>query len=72
MSGRDDEGFRVWGRAHHRCLEMGDIARAARVGVRLAQALAFKGDIARSSGWVERSDRILDEANLDCVERGVP
>jgi DNA-binding CsgD family transcriptional regulator len=70
MTGRDDESFHVWGGAHHRCLEQGDMARAARVGVRLAQALAFKGDIARSSGWVERSVRLLDDANLDCVERG--
>jgi DNA-binding CsgD family transcriptional regulator len=70
LTGRDDEGFAVWARAHHRCLEMGHVARAAMFGVRLAQGLAFKGDIARSGGWVERSDRILAEANLDCVERG--
>ena len=70
MTGRDDESFEFWGRGHHRCLEMGDMARAVRLGVRLAQALAFKGDIARSSGWVERSHRLLDDADLDCVERG--
>lgn len=70
MTGRDNESFDVWGRAHHRCLDTGDIARAARFGVRLAQALGFKGDIARSSGWVERSYRLLDDADLDCVERG--
>jgi DNA-binding CsgD family transcriptional regulator len=70
MTGRDNESFDVWGRAHRCCLEAGDIARAARFGVRLAQALGFKGDIARSSGWVERSHRLLDEADLDCVERG--
>lgn len=70
MTGRDDESFEFWGRGHHRCLEMGDMARAVRLGVRLAQALAFKGDIARSSGWVERSHRQLDDADLDCVERG--
>lgn len=70
MTGRDEESFELWGRGHHRCLEMGDTARAIRFGVRLAQALAFKGDIARSSGWVERSHRLLDDANLDCVERG--
>jgi DNA-binding CsgD family transcriptional regulator/tetratricopeptide (TPR) repeat protein len=70
MTGRDDESFEFWGRGHHRCLESGDIARAARFGVRLAQALGFTGDIARSSGWVERSHRLLDDADLDCVERG--
>jgi hypothetical protein len=70
MTGRDDESFEFWGRGHHRCLEMGDTARAVRLGVRMAQALAFKGDIARSCGWVDRSHRLLDEADLDCVERG--
>jgi DNA-binding CsgD family transcriptional regulator len=70
MTGRDDESFEFWGRGHHRCLEIGDMARAVRLGVRLAQALAFKGDIARSCGWVDRSHRLLDDANLDCVERG--
>ena len=70
MTGRDDESFELWGRGHQRCLETGDVARATRFGVRLAQAQAFTGDIARASGWVERSHRLLDEANLDCVERG--
>jgi len=70
MTGRDEEGFAVWGRAHQRCLAEGHVARAAMFGVRLAQALAFKGDIARSCGWVDRSQRLLDDANLDCVERG--
>src|SRR4029450_12332105 len=51
MTGRDDESFEFWGRGHFRCLEIGDMARAVRFGVRLAQALGFKGDIARSCGW---------------------
>lgn len=70
LTGHDDVGFEVWGRAHRHCLASGDFVRAARVGVRLAQALAFKGDIARSSGWVERSDRLLADTGVDCVERG--
>ena len=70
MTGRDKESFDVWSRGHHRCLELGDVVRATRFGVRLAQALGFTGDIARSSGWVERSRRQLDDAGIDCVERG--
>ena len=70
LTGHDDEGFEVWGRGHRQCLHAGDIAHAARFGVRLAQALAFKGDIARSSGWVERTERLLADGGLDCVERG--
>ena len=70
MTGRDKESFDVWSRGHHRCLELGDVVRATRFGVRLAQALGFTGDIARSSGWVERSRRQLDDVGIDCVERG--
>jgi DNA-binding CsgD family transcriptional regulator len=70
MTGRDQESFDAWARGHHRCVELGDVARAVRFGARLAQALGFTGDIARSSGWVERSRRLLDGANVDCVERG--
>ena len=31
---------------------------------------AFTGDIARAAGGSSGPDRLLDEANLDCVERG--
>jgi DNA-binding CsgD family transcriptional regulator len=70
MLGRDEESFELWGRGHVRSLETGDVLRASRFGVRLAQALAFKGDIARTRGWVVRLRRLLDEAEVDCVERG--
>lgn len=70
MLGRDEESFELWGRGHVRPLETGDVLRASRFGVRLAQALAFKGDIARTRGWVARSRRLLDEVDVDCVERG--
>jgi DNA-binding NarL/FixJ family response regulator len=70
MTGRDEEAFAVWGHAHHRCLDTGDLAGAAMFGIRLAQALAFKGNIPRSCGWVDRSHRLLDNSDRDCVERG--
>jgi DNA-binding CsgD family transcriptional regulator len=70
MTGRDRESFDAWARGHHRCLEEGNPIRATRFGVRLAQALGFTGDIARCSGWVKRSQRLLDDTGIDCVERG--
>jgi DNA-binding CsgD family transcriptional regulator len=70
MTGRDRESFDVWALGHQRCLDEGDPVRATRFGVRLAQAFGFTGDIARSSGWVKRSQRLLDAADIDCVERG--
>lgn len=48
LTGREDESFRLWERGHQRCAATGDAARSARFGVRLAQALAFKGDLART------------------------
>lgn len=70
LTGREAECFDVWERGHHRCAETGDVIGSARFGVRLAQALMFKGDFARTSGWVERLRRQLDDVNLDCVEQG--
>ncbi len=70
MTGHEQESFDVWGRGHQRCLDVGDVVRATRFGVRLAQALGFTGDFARSSGWAERCRRLLDDATIDCVERG--
>src|SRR4029077_16190785 len=48
----------------------GDVVRATRFGVRLAQALGFTGDFARSSGWAGRGRRLLGDATIDCVEPG--
>ena len=39
-------------------------------GGKLAQGFGFKGDWGRCRGWVDRSARLLDEANIDCVEQG--
>jgi hypothetical protein len=32
--------------------------------------LVFKGDLGRCRGWVDRGARLLDEAQIDCVEQG--
>lgn len=70
LTGHDETAFQLWARAHRDCTERGEIERAARFGIRLAQTLGFKGDIARSAGWVERIRRMLDQAAIDCVELG--
>ena len=36
----------------------------------LAFGLMNKGDLARGGGWIDRTLRLLDEGELDCVERG--
>ncbi|MGY1737221.1 LuxR C-terminal-related transcriptional regulator [Geodermatophilus sp. SYSU D00684] len=70
LTGRDEEGFALWARAHRACLDAGQVPRAARVGIGLARCLAFTGDLARARGWVGRARQLLDDAEADCVERG--
>lgn len=70
MTGRDEEAFACWEQGHRTALEGGDVARGARLGVQVAQALSFKGDLARSGGWVERVRRLLDACGTEAVERG--
>lgn len=70
LTGRDEEAFDRWADAHQACLSAGDTRRAARLGLQLSYGLGFKGDIARSSGWVTRVRRVLDEETGDCVEHG--
>ena len=70
LGGREEESLAAWEEGHRRCTDAGDIVGGARFGVQIAQALAFKGDIARTSGWVERVRRQLDSGDVDCVELG--
>ena len=70
LTGRDEEGFLLWERGHRGRLDAGDIPGAARFGVRLAECLGFKGDLARARGWVERTRHLLDQAQVECVEQG--
>jgi DNA-binding CsgD family transcriptional regulator len=70
LTGRDEAAFELWTRVHRDCAQAGEIESAARFGLRLAQTMGFKGDIARSAGWAERTRRLLDESGTDCVELG--
>ena len=70
LTGREAESFELWERGHRTCADADDATRSARFGLQLAQALAFKGDIARASGWTERLRRQLDDSQVDCVEHG--
>ena len=70
LAGMDEASADVWSRAHLRCAEIGDIARAARCGFWLAFSLLNGGDLAHGGGWVDRSRRLLEENHLECVEQG--
>ena len=70
LTGRDDECADLWARAHQVCLDHGNVARAVRCAFWLGLGLMTRGEPARGGGWLARAQRLLDEADLDCVERG--
>jgi DNA-binding CsgD family transcriptional regulator len=70
MVGRDGESTDVWARAHHECVRVGDPVGAARCALRLGTGLLLMGEVAQGGGWLARARRIIEEGDLDCVERG--
>jgi DNA-binding CsgD family transcriptional regulator len=70
LSGQTAESIGAWTRAHRECVQAGDIARAARSAFWVTFALVNTGEMAPAMGWLGRARRLLEEANLDCVERG--
>lgn len=70
LVGEDEVSATSWERAHLRLLELGEVARAVRCAFWLASGLFSRGEMARGGGWIGRAQRLLDEHDLDCVERG--
>ncbi|HEY7465181.1 MAG TPA: LuxR C-terminal-related transcriptional regulator [Dehalococcoidia bacterium] len=70
LVGQQSECIDFWTRAHHEFLRRGEIERAVRCAFWLGLCLMMQDEPARSSGWLTRGRRLLEEAGLDCVERG--
>lgn len=59
-----------WERAHVAWLELGDLRRAARCAFWLGMFLVDRRrQVAPAMGWLQRGLRLVEEADLDCVER---
>jgi DNA-binding CsgD family transcriptional regulator len=71
LTGRDEESDEVMARAHHEWLRVGNTQAAARCASWLGIELFLRGEGARSSGWLSRAQRLLDECGPDCAERGL-
>jgi tetratricopeptide (TPR) repeat protein len=71
MLGRPDEAIRTWERAHHAALRSGDPVRAARHAFHIIMNFGQRGEFAQAGGWHARTSRLLEEADTDCVERGL-
>jgi DNA-binding CsgD family transcriptional regulator len=70
LAGRDDDHEAARARAQQACLDRGDREGAARCAFWLAFGVLQRGARAVASGWFARAERMLDEAQLDCVVRG--
>jgi DNA-binding CsgD family transcriptional regulator/tetratricopeptide (TPR) repeat protein len=70
LIGREDESEAYRSQAHQIFLEHGDREGAARSACWLAFGLLQRGARAPASGWFARAERILEEAQLDCVVSG--
>ncbi len=57
-------------RAHHAYLDAGETLPAARTAGWLGANYGVAGKTALASGWMERAQRLFDEVEEDCVERG--
>ncbi len=70
LIGNDAEAASVLTRAYNACVSSGEIERAARCGFHIVMMLADQGDIGQASGWLGRAQRLLDDGQRDCAERG--
>ena len=70
LLGRDDDRDKLLERAHHECLRLGDIARAARCAFWLGFGLLDRGEMARGGGWLARAGRLLEDGQHEFVEHG--
>jgi ATP/maltotriose-dependent transcriptional regulator MalT len=70
LIGEDDQAATIWTRAHHQLVEQGNVERAARWGFWLSLSFLLKGEIARSTGWLAGSQRLLKDREDAPVEHG--
>ena len=70
LIGQDYDAHAAWSRAYHEHVDRGDVEPAARCGYWLSLTLVLAGEAAQSRGWLERTQRLLDDRGLDCTEHG--
>lgn len=70
LLGHDDDATTLWSRAHQASVAAGETARAARQAFWIGMFHMNRGEMAPAGGWLGRATRLLEEGDLDCVERG--
>lgn len=69
LIGKQEQAAASWTLAHNRFVERGETLRAARPGFWLSLTLLLDGKVAQSSGWLARTQRLLEET-APCAEHG--
>src|SRR5262245_10410836 len=69
LSARDEEMLAAQERVYHARIVAGEDLAAGRAAFWLGFRLLARGEPARSSGWLNRAQRLIEQ-NADCVEQG--
>jgi DNA-binding CsgD family transcriptional regulator len=70
MLGRDDDAIASYERAHHRYLERRETLRAVHCSTWIGMNLAYRGAVGPASGWLARSQRLLEQEPGESAEHG--
>jgi len=70
MIGRESTFLELLERAFEAFCAGAEPLRAARSAFWIGLTLMFRGEFGRGSGWLVRSERLVDEHRNDCVEQG--
>ena len=71
LIGKDTECFRMIEQVHLGFLKQGNTEKAARCAFWLGLMLMNTGERARGDGWIARGQRLLDDHEADCAEKGL-
>ncbi|MEJ2185781.1 MAG: LuxR C-terminal-related transcriptional regulator [Gemmatimonadota bacterium] len=71
LVGQEEDFMRSLQGAHQAYLDAGEARAAARCAFWLGLHLDSRGEVAQANGWFGRASRVLDQARLDCAERGL-
>jgi DNA-binding CsgD family transcriptional regulator len=70
LTGHDADSDEILARAQQAWLSGGELPRAARCSVWLGFQCLLRGEEALSSGWMSKAQRLLDQCDPNCAERG--
>lgn len=70
LCGRDDDYLSALGRAYDAHAAGGESLRAARSAFWLGLRLLFRGETGHASGWLARAQRLVEQEDDGCAERG--